>query len=304
MRRLLVVLAACGSRAPQPPLAPLPPLPADAGTAAPHSALEPGDPPPSAPEGDPIAIGFVPPKAGDSWQLVTDDDSVIDTVWAKGDTPRKHQETVRKFDYRATVVETAGDHPSKLDVSIATAHEIVDLGDQHQDEELLRGGYLVAAGGTPDSFGHGGVTARRSDGAPLGDREREELESLFTQTLSGADPLPRVLAASPLRLHETRTLDPDQTRAMMGELPQTAKMSVALIAADPDHHRATLELDLSAHDTANGVTVDGGVRAILVYDTVTGALVDGKNVARRVEVIEDMTTTTTARGTRQLVRLR
>jgi hypothetical protein len=296
----LVVLVACGSRA-QPALAPSPPpsAPADAALAlAPSTELEPGDPPPSAPIGEPIAIVERVPKVDDAWQLVTDNDLVIDAVW-DGGNGHKRQHTTRYVDYRLRVLDVTDGHPSKLQVQVSAAHEVVDVNAQHQEEELLHGGYVVATGGTPDHVGHGGITGERNDGAPLGDREREELEDLFTATLTGRTaPLLQILAAAPLRLHETRVLEPEQARAMIFEGPDGARMSVALTAVDTAHHRATFQLDVVAHDTGASGAVDSA-RVIVVYDTTTGSPVEDRSVARRIEHLADMTQTSTARVHRE-----
>ncbi len=218
MRRLLslvvVGVIACGSpagRPDYPSLAPVPSAGAPRGAAAETVPEAPPPdpaefaPPASNPSGAPVAITWAPAAVG---ERRTRDIAHLALYTSGWDNDIRRQRTVRHFHADERVAAVAAGRATALDVAFDDGHETVTFDDDApKAQTLVSGEYRVEVRGDDPAV----AVSRAGSGYPIGDREREELETIYGGGELGRDaPLLTVLKGRTLRVGETVTLTPEE----------------------------------------------------------------------------------------------
>ena len=286
--RLVLVVAVCACHSSVPP-AQYAPLPPDQPSAAPPAPAPPTAPqlaaiPASHPTGDPIVIHVAPPKVGDI-ENHTLASTFVEHGTFTGESTTRYQKTERRFELRIRTLEVTGDHPSRIEVAVAVASEIVALGDTEatakRDEETLLAGTYIVTPGPGHGFERDEAFVSRSDGTKVFGREQEELGALLGESLRSSSPIPRYLANHPMRLGDAIALDDAAKRELVGQDPIPGTFTLALVKTDGK--TATYQLDVTGTSIANAVQNETRLQSFAVVELATGRELDQRDTNHRIE---------------------
>ena len=242
---------------------------------------------PSKPTGAPVTITWKPAAVGDRRVRDIAHTALYSSAW---DTDQRRQRTVRHFRLRERVAAVSADGIAALEVAVDDGQETVELDGPARAETLISGEYRVEL--APTAF----AVSRAGSGFPVGDREREELQQIYSADVGRDGPLLAVVRGRALRVGESVELTEDEQRIAGGGQGIDAAIHLTLtdVTDGVARFRFAFWLDTSTpadadHDARTEVR---GAQITLGVEVATGRIRTSEIVEGSDERSSTMTSTT------------